>query len=227
MKIGIHKTDWDDYFETHMYPSSTGWHSPELELYRKWYNPWLAYINTLVPIYIAGSTAFEIGSGIGAVASILYEYGIRITGSDISKKAVSIAKNLNPNIPFVVSDIEKGIPGNSKYDRIFAFEVLEHLNDISKSIDHIKKHLKRNAYFIGTSPYPYPKNMLDPTHIHVMSPDYWLKVFKEHGFTDVSVRPISCFPFLWKIHRSLHPVLPFYIPFKYFVSTTLIIARNP
>jgi 2-polyprenyl-3-methyl-5-hydroxy-6-metoxy-1,4-benzoquinol methylase len=227
MRTNNVKTDWDDYFGSWMYPSKTGWHQSELVLYRKWYSSWLTYIHKLVPIYQKGITAFEIGGGIGAVASFFPENGVRITGSDISKKAVSIAKSLNPKIPFVVCNIEKGIPGNNKYDRIFAFEVLEHLDDIPSAIDHIKKHLTKKGYFIGTSPYPYPRNMLDPTHIHVMYPEYWLKIFKEHGFTDVSVRPLSCLPFLWKIHEKLHPILPFYIPFKYFVSTTLIIARLP
>jgi len=227
MKVKNKKTDWDTYFETCMYPSKTGWQHTELDLYRKWYSSWLAYINKLIPLYRKGNTVFEIGSGIGAVVSFFYEHGVSITGSDISKKAVSIAKSLIPNVPFVVCDIEEGIPGNEKYDKILAFEVLEHLNDISGSITNIRKRLKRNGYFIGTSPYPYPKNMLDPTHVHVMYPNYWAKVFKEKGFDEVTVRPISCIPFLWKIHKIFHPILPFYIPFKYFISTTLIIARNP
>jgi len=142
-------------------------------------------------------------------------------------QAVSIAKKLNPDVKFVVCDIEEGIQGNKKYDRILAFEVLEHLHNVPVAIANIKKHLNSKGYFIGTSPYPYPKNMLDPTHVNVQYPDYWLKMFRNSGFVDVSVRPISCLPFLWKIHPILHPILPFYIPFKYFVSTSLIIARHP
>jgi SAM-dependent methyltransferase len=219
--------DWDNYFGSCMYPSSAGWHQAQLELYRKWYVSWLAYIHRAVPIYVRGMETFEVGSGIGAVVSLLRERGVHITGSDISKKAVAIAKRLNPIVPFVVCDIEKGIPGNKKYDRILAFEVLEHLSDISQAVYNIKKILKRKGYFIGTSPYPYPKNMLDKTHVHVMYPKYWLNIFKKQGFVDVTVRPMSSIPFLWKIHRIFHPILPFYIPFKYFVSTTLIIARLP
>src|SRR3989344_3467296 len=212
MKRNNATIDWDTYFGS-MYPSSTGWRQAQHELYRKWYRPWLEYIDRIVPIYKKGIESFEIGSGIGAVTSFLNEHEVRITGSDISRKAITVAKRLNPNVPFVVCDIEKGMPDAKKYDRIFAFEVLEHLHDIPHLVNTLKKHLKRNGYFIGTSPYPYPKNLLDPTHVHVMYPDYWLKVFKKHGFTDVSVRPLSCIPFLWKIHRAFHPILPFYIPF--------------
>lgn len=226
MKTNKPTINWDNYFTSYIHSSGPGWHRAQLEKYKKWYIPWLAYINKIVPIYKKHLEIFEIGSSIGAVVSLLHEYDILITGSDISKKAVSVAKRLNPNIPFIAYDIEKKIPGTKKYDRIIAFEVLEHLYDIPRSIRNIKKMLKRNGYFIGTSPYPYSKNMLDPTHMHVMFPEYWLKTFKKYGFNDVSVRPISCFPFLWKIHRLLNPVLPFYVPFKYFVSTILIIAKN-
>jgi SAM-dependent methyltransferase len=227
MKKNNATIDWDTYFGSCMYPSNNGWQQTQLELYRKWYVSWLTYIDRIVPIYKKGLESFEIGCGIGAVVSHLCDHGICITGSDISKKAVSIAKRLNPNVSFVVCDIENGIPGTRKYDRIFAFEVLEHLNDISGSVDNIKKHLKCNGYFIGTSPYPYSKNLLDPTHVHVMHPDYWRKIFSKHGFVDVTVRPLSCIPFFWKIHRIFHPILPFYIPFRFFISTSLIIARLP
>ena len=91
MKRNNASIDWDTYFGS-MYPSSAGWHQAQLELYRKWYDPWLTYIDEIVPIYERGMKSFEIGCGIGAVVSHLCDHGVRITGSDISKKAITFGK---------------------------------------------------------------------------------------------------------------------------------------
>jgi len=221
----IQKVNWDTYFGTCMYPSKTGWHKKTLLLYRKWYVSWLNYINTLVPIYTPNLTAFEFGSGIGAAASLLRDRGVAIIGSDISKKAVSIAKRLSPSVPFITCDIERGNISGKTYDRVFAFEVLEHTNDLDAAICVIKKFLKKGGYFVGTSPYPYQRNLKDPTHTHVLYPQQWQTLFEKNGFRTVNVRPMSCLPYVWKFHPLLHPILPFYIPLPFFVSTTLITAR--
>jgi 2-polyprenyl-3-methyl-5-hydroxy-6-metoxy-1,4-benzoquinol methylase len=217
--------DWDYYFGTCMYPSKNGWHRANLTLYRKWYVSWLSYINLFVPIFTPGLTAFEFGSGIGAVASLLHDHGVDITGSDISQKAVYIANKLVPQVKFIMRDVEKGIPNGRTYDRVFAFEVLEHVHNIEKAMVTIKKQLKNGGYFIGTTPYPYKKNLLDPTHVSIHKPIFWKELFEKHGFREVIVRPMSCLPYIWKFHPLLHPIIPFYIPFPYFVSTTLIVAR--
>lgn len=219
------KVDWDYYFETCMYPSKTGWHRSNLLLYKRWYRSWLSYIDSFVPIFRPGITAFEFGSGIGAAASCLRDHGVRMTGSDVSRKAVVIARRLSPAIPFVVCNMEEVPKKTSGYDRVFAFEVLEHVSNADDAVKHIKKRLKKEGYFIGTSPPPYKKNLMDKTHVNVQYPEYWKKLFEKNGFHEVSTRPLSCLPFVWRIHPVFHRILPVYIPFPFFVSTSLIIAR--
>lgn len=218
--------NWDNYFSKRMYPTNNGWHKNYLSLHKRWYYPWIKYIDRFIDISSSSLTAFEVGTGLGAAASLLYDRGVSVTASDISPKAVKVAASLSKKIRFIVCDVEKEIPGPTKYDRILAFEVLEHLSKPDVALYNIAKHLKKGGYFIGTTPYPYPKNLLDPTHVNVQKPKYWKELFSAYGFSPITLMPLSCMPLLWRIAPVLHLIIPFYIPFPYFVSTTLIIARK-
>ncbi len=81
--------------------------------------------------------------------------------------------------------------------------------------------------FIGSSPDPYKKNVLaDKTHNFVLHPENWKRLFLNNLFKNVDIYPMSFLPFLWRINKHLNIKLPFYIPFKYFISTCLIIAKK-
>lgn len=219
------KDDWDEYFRTEIKPLSQNWGFDDLIQYRKWYFMWLKFINTKVPIF-HHVNALEIGSGIGAVVSLLSERGVSITGSDVSKKMLKIAKSIIPKGDFVYCNIEKTVPKKNFYNLIFAFEVLEHLKNYQQSIKNIYKGLKNGGFFIGTSPYPYKKNLLDPTHYSVRFPGEWKTEFINQGFQDVSVSPMSFLPYLWRISKYLNIPIPIYIQNSKCISTILIIAKK-
>jgi len=114
-----------------------------------------------------------------------------------------------------------------KYKTIFAFEVLEHLYNPQDGIKQIKDLLDEDGIFIGTSPFPFKKNVLaDKTHRFCLHPENWKKFFLENGFKKVEIYPMSFIPFVWRINKHLNIRLPFYISIKHFISTTLIIAKK-
>jgi len=219
------KDDWDEYFRTEIKPLSQNWGFDDLIQYRRWYFMWLEFINTKLPIF-RHINALEIGSGIGAIVSLLAERGVTITGSDVSKKMIKIAKSMIPLGDFVYCNIEKNVPKKNFYNLIFAFEVLEHLKNYQQAIKNIYKGLKNGGFFIGTSPYPYKKNLLDPTHYSVRFPDEWKKEFINQGFQGVSVSPMSFLPYLWRISKYLNIPIPLYIQNSKCISTILIIAKK-
>ena len=110
---------------------------------------------------------------------------------------------------------------------IVALEVLEHIENPSAVIEKIATLLKPGGVFCGTTPYPFRKNIVsDQTHISVLHPENWRRLFSSAKFKAVSISPMSFFPFLWRIHPRLNIRLPFYLSTKTVVSTCLIVARK-
>ena len=94
-------------------------------------------------------------------------------------------------------------------------------------IEKISDLLEDGGIFIGTSPYPYKKNVLaDETHNFVLHPENWKRLFLDNGFKSVETFPMSFLPSLWRINKNFNIKLPLYLPFKYFISTCLIIAKK-
>lgn len=222
------KVDWDDYFYTRYKPVQDNWSEKDLQKYRSWYRNWIQYI------WLSFSESekkgfkkgLEIGSGIGGVSSLLIDNGIEMVLSDVSRVMISAGKQLFSNNKYIYLDIEKKTFNKDRYDFIVAMEVLEHLNKTDESIDHIYSLLDSDGWFIGTTPYPYPKNMTDSTHVNVQKPDYWINIFKKHNFRNVFTKPLSCLPLLWRINSRLNVILPFYIGMPYIVSTSVLYAQK-
>ena len=217
---------WDKYHTTHYHSLSGEWSRLDVERYKQWYFSWLNYLQSTCSIFQKKLDIFEIGSGVGAMAELLREQGHNITGSDISPYIVSCANKLCAPIRFLACDIQNRIPLKKKFDVVLGLEVIEHVPDVQKALRVIHTALNDNGYFIGTTPYPFKKNFIDKTHVNVKYPDEWREEFRKAGFSDVAVHPMSFLPFLWRINKRLNPVLPFYMSWPYFVSTSLIVAKK-
>ena len=220
------KNNWDKYFQSHYRPMGREWGRRDVAKYAQWYFSWINYIDKHCPILRRDARVFEIGSAVGAVAELLHDRGHDVTGSDISKLMVGTAKILCTPVPFIFCDIQRGIPIKKPFDAIMGFEVLEHVQDLDKALVNIRSALREGGYFIGTSPYPYPKNYLDRTHVNVKYPKEWRQLFLDNGFTQVRLLPMSFLPLAWRLSKHCNPVLPFYISWPFFVSTTLIFAKR-
>ena len=219
------RTDWNSYYTNRIASNKKISLHTQLDLHARWYGNWLAYIQKHLDIYNNSLHMFEIGSGMGGVLTQLSAHGVSITGSDISKKAKEVFNSMHPDIPYVLYDVEQINKSKERYNRVLAFEVLEHVRNPSIVIGNIKKLLKKGGYFVGTTPYPYDHVCSMPTHIHVHDPEYWKNEFLAQGFITVETYPMSLPPYLWRIHPKLNIVLPIYIPFRYWIATTLIIAK--
>ncbi len=174
------------------------------------------------------SKVLEIGSGFGGFYSYLSQVveGNSYTGIELDKEAVKFCKDFFKTGNFTNISIEK-FQSKNKFNYIFAFEVLEHLDDPFRAIGKIYSLLDKSGVFVGTSPYPYSKNVFaDRTHRYVLHPVNWEKLFRQAGFKRVVTYPMSFLPFIWRFSKYLNFRLPIYLPFNGFISTTLIIASK-
>lgn len=169
----------------------------------------------------------EIGSGLGAIAKLLIDSGFEnYQGIEMDNEVVSFTNRKIKNC-FTNESLEDFAKKKlvKKYSLIIAFEVLEHLKDPMECIKIIKNLLSDDGVFIGTSPFPYKKNVFaDETHRYVLHPENWRNLFLSNKYKKVTIYPMSFLPLIWRINKHLNFRIPFYIPFKYFISTTLIIA---
>jgi SAM-dependent methyltransferase len=171
-----------------------------------------------------GEAILEIGSGLGGLYGLLGEPADYI-GLEVDDEAMEFSNRHFNTDRFLHMPFEE-LDDSLRFDRVFALEVLEHFRDPVTAIDKIRRVLKEGGVFIGTTPYPFKKSIEGHyTHIYVLHPKSWEALFKRAGFSSVMLRPMSFIPFLWRLNKWMNPVLPVYIPFRWVLSTTLIIAE--
>lgn len=93
------------------------------------------------------STILEVGCNIGLKLELLKNMGFdNLTGIEINKKALTIAKNKNPNIDFIESSIENFNPIH-KFDLVFTSGVLVCIHP-SKLENIVKKMINLSKTYI-------------------------------------------------------------------------------
>jgi SAM-dependent methyltransferase len=99
-------------------------------------------------------TILDYGCGTGWLSNLLSKYA-RVTGIDISEKAILSAANKYKHIRFFSFDASsKELPElkQEKFDIIVSSEVIEHVQDQKKYIDNIIQLLKPKGLLVLTTP---------------------------------------------------------------------------
>lgn len=170
------------------------------------------YVLNLVPE--GTETVLDIGCGNGELAEALRAKGCKVTGVDISEKAIEEAKKfLDEGFCF---DIEKeNWPDKlltKKFDLIIVSEVIEHLFDPIVFMKKIKPLVKTGGRIIITTPnilfwknrlkilfgkFQYEdKGIMDYGHIRFFTTDTIKSFFKKSGFR--IVKENNFYPNLYK-----------------------------
>ncbi|MGI8420333.1 MAG: class I SAM-dependent methyltransferase [Candidatus Levyibacteriota bacterium] len=216
------KNTYNNYFKDH-YKST---HSEKDILnYQKWFYAQWQFINSKINIK-AQSNILEIGSAMGGFYSYLESKNPNYLGVELDKSMVDFTTKYFQKQIFMKKSIES-LKIEKRYDYVFAFEVLEHLENPLTTVGKIHKLLNKDSIFCGSTPYPFYKNIVnDQTHLYVLHPKSWERIFLLNGFKEVNLYPMSFPPYLWRINKRLNITMPFFVPFTHFVSTCLIIAKK-
>ncbi|MEK7605453.1 MAG: class I SAM-dependent methyltransferase [Patescibacteria group bacterium] len=114
-------------------------------------------IRILKPYLPKVKKILDIGSGVGTIDFYLASKGKEVTGIEISKSAVELARknaelfNLNKKITFINAAFPSKIP-TKNYDLVIFSEVIEHLEDDAKALRDIRSVLKPNGLLVITTP---------------------------------------------------------------------------
>jgi SAM-dependent methyltransferase len=120
----------------------------------------------------SGQKVLDAGCGTGYLLDFMTPKTASGFGVDISGFAIKTAKSAYPGLNFTVSDITKLPYKNNFFDRIYAFNVIEHIPDQKPAMQELKRVLKPGGIIVmGTNIKDSPSWLLfklflggDPTH---------------------------------------------------------------
>lgn len=101
-------------------------------------------------VSLLGRTILDVGCGGGILTESLYVEGAEVTGIDLAKNSIEIAKEhalmQNYNINYECIEISQKVAAyNSKFDVITCMEMLEHVPDPQYIINNISKMLDQDG----------------------------------------------------------------------------------
>jgi len=101
-----------------------------------------------------------------------------VYGIDISSKNIKEAKKYFQEVAFKVSRAEDLPFRSSFFDKVYCYEVLEHVYDLKKTMDEIKRVLKPEGIFILSVPSEKSeKKLLNK------NPNYWKQIGHKRFFS--------------------------------------------
>lgn len=95
----------------------------------------------------------DLGCGTGYGTAYLHKKGCEIIGIDINKEAVKFAaKKYGGYANFSRASVDKTGYKDKEFDFAVSFEVIEHLKNPKKFLKEVKRILKKNSYFVLSTP---------------------------------------------------------------------------
>jgi SAM-dependent methyltransferase len=143
------------------------------------------YLSTIEGLKGAGpTTLLDLGCGRGAflshAASVRPNW--KLFGTDIEPEGLATTSSLVPSARVAMASADEQIFGEDSFDVISAWDVLEHIADLTLAANAIQSMLKSAGIFTFVVPvYDGPTGSLvrrldkDPTHVHKSSRRWWLE----------------------------------------------------
>ncbi len=101
-----------------------------------------------------GAAVLDAGCGRGTFTAFLHERGFQMIGSDISRAALTFARQQYPQVPFAVASMEEPLPFRDEhFAAVWCTEVLEHLFDVRTTLAELHRILRPGGKLVLTTPY--------------------------------------------------------------------------
>jgi SAM-dependent methyltransferase len=141
----------------------------------------------------------DAGCALGFLVEAFWDRGVEAWGIDVSPYAISqVRRDMQPYC--TLGSLAEGIPDS--FDLITCIEVLEHMPEDQglRAIAHMTK--ATGAILFSSTPY----DLDEPTHFNVRPLVYWLKAFRDHGFSpDLDFDAGFVCSHAMMLQRSEHP----------------------
>ncbi len=123
----------------------------------------------------------DVGCSFGFFVKVASNRGFAAAGIDVSEFAIENAKRLHPDLKFFLMDIQKKTGfDDGEFDVITAFELLEHLENLSFALNEIKRILSGEGMLLVSVPITgIHDTRADKTHVHHLNLDEWIRVLSQ------------------------------------------------
>lgn len=170
----------------------------DLKLSTKWMENYFHVLKNIYPNIenCKEKKILEIGSSFGGFVNLLKNREFKhITASDMSSELFPQKIGVN----FIKFDLLDIGSLEKSFDLIFAFDVMEHINDTETAVRNIFKILNEGGMFIFSTPYPIKKHLMDKYHTNMQFPNFYSNILKQNGFELVAIQDISFVPYVWRL----------------------------
>lgn len=215
--------DWNGYFSKQY---ACKYDRNDIVRAKRFIRGQFAIVNKISPVHV-DDRVLEIGCALGSFVEILKDCDVHsITGAELDREAAEFTRRSH-GVPVIEASIEE-MDASERYTKIYAFEVLEHLTNPISDLRKIYELLSPGGVFIGSTPFPFKRSITsDSSHMFVLHPLNWERLFKKAGFEIVCMRPATGVPFLYRFSGLFSIYFRFYLPWLPLVSTTLFVVRKP
>lgn len=136
----------------------------------------------------------DLGCGDGTFLKLAKQYGLKTYGLDISKNAIKTANTILGVTAYQCNLSAEQIPFPSAYfDIITAFDLVEHVKDVSHLFAEVKRVLKPNGIFYFITPNGRQPADKDETHFSLKRQNQWEGLSKRY-FEVISSYTYDYFP---------------------------------
>lgn len=158
----------------------------------------------------------EIGCGIGSVVFELSRQGYEVTGTDISREAISYGQNKYGDIRLEVQAAENLEYDDESFDVVLSFDLFEHVAATDKHLSEVRRLLRASGHYLFQTPNKYSNAIYETLwtkslqwrryHPSLHSPGQLKRRLAKHGFETrfVKMNPIN--EFTLKKLQKLGPV---------------------
>jgi SAM-dependent methyltransferase len=141
-----------------------------------------------------GDRVLDLGCAAGAITHFLSTFGCEPVGIDAEPLAIERARNLFPELEFVVADAADLPFEHSSFDKAVAADFVEHVDDdtFRRVLAEVRRVLKPGGTFSIYAPNPShvierlkARNLVlaqNPTHIGLRNADTLTRMLAEEGF---------------------------------------------
>jgi 2-polyprenyl-6-hydroxyphenyl methylase/3-demethylubiquinone-9 3-methyltransferase len=145
---------------TTAYKESSVYNHPHLRGCHRYVLPDIQRLCAALP---PGSRLLDVGCGNGSLAREFSRQGHRVTGVDLSRGGIEIARRSVPEGRFEVLGADRDLLANldeAPFDMVYSIEVIEHLYDPMSFLEGCLLALRPGGMFLCSTPYHgYLKNL--------------------------------------------------------------------